>query len=221
MFFKSAKVADARHQENRNTPLLFRWPLDTAAVLRVFFRRLGLFICAALLARAQPTDHEEVTRTIASAVESMRLGKLTEARIALESAVHQEPDNAEANLELGLLLGQLGNVPAAAEAFRKAVHTKPDSPEAHYNLGLTLVADANSTRDWPGAIREFREAVRLRPSYAEALHLLGTGLAETGERDAAIAELKAAVSANRQNYRFFISNLNPYLAQQTKLKASI
>ena len=33
---ESAKGADARHQENRNTPLLFRWPLDTAAVLRVF-----------------------------------------------------------------------------------------------------------------------------------------------------------------------------------------
>ena len=35
---RSAKGADARHHERRNTPQLFRWPLDTATVLRVFLK---------------------------------------------------------------------------------------------------------------------------------------------------------------------------------------
>ena len=36
---KNPKGADARHQERRNTPLLFRWPLATATVWRVFLKR--------------------------------------------------------------------------------------------------------------------------------------------------------------------------------------
>ena len=38
LLLSSAKGADARHHERRNTPQLFRWPLDTATVLRVFLK---------------------------------------------------------------------------------------------------------------------------------------------------------------------------------------
>jgi hypothetical protein len=39
---RSAKDADARHRENRNNPQFFRWPLDTATVLRVFLKTVLL-----------------------------------------------------------------------------------------------------------------------------------------------------------------------------------
>jgi Flp pilus assembly protein TadD len=149
------------------------------------------FVCA-----AQAVNHETAARAVAAGVEAMRSGHLAEARIEIETALHDQPENAEANLELGLLLGQLGDVSGASEAFRKAVREKPDWPEAHYNLGLIMVADPHSKRDWPSAMAEFREALRLRPSYAEAHHLLGAGLAEAGQREAAITEFRAALAAN-------------------------
>jgi Flp pilus assembly protein TadD len=124
------------------------------------------------------------------------MGNLAEARIDLEEALQVEPQNAEANLQLGLLLGQQGDATGAREAFRKAVRAKPDWAEAHYNLGLTMVSDPNGKRDWPGAMAEFREALRLRPNYAEAHRLLGVGLAETGQNAAAIVEFRAALTAN-------------------------
>jgi hypothetical protein len=42
VFLESAKGADARHHQRRNTPQSFRWPLDTAPVLRVFLKRGGV-----------------------------------------------------------------------------------------------------------------------------------------------------------------------------------
>jgi tetratricopeptide (TPR) repeat protein len=155
-----------------------------------------LLIMRPIYAWQAAVTHDAVSRTIANGVQAMRLGKLAEARIELEDVVLQEPDNPDANLQLGLLLGQLGNVPAAREAFEKAARARPDWPEAHYNLGLTLVADPTGKRDWPAAIAEFREAVRLRPGYGEAHHLLGVGLAETGERQAAMSELRSALAAD-------------------------
>lgn len=143
---------------------------------------------------AQDVDH-----SVAAGVEAMRAGKLAEARIDFEKVLRNQPQNAEANLQLGLLYGQSGNVTGASAAFRKAIKARPDWPEAHYNLGLTMVSDPHGKRDWPGAMVEFREALRLRPNYAEAHRLLGAGLAETGQNAAAIGEFRAALAANSES----------------------
>jgi tetratricopeptide (TPR) repeat protein len=133
---------------------------------------------------------------LAHASEALRAGRLVEARIALEKALERNPDDANAELQLGLLLGQLGDLDAARKAFRKAITDQPASAEAHYNLGLTLVADPSGRRDWPAAIQEFREALRLRPDYIAAQHALGVGLSETGQFEAALKELRVAVASD-------------------------
>ena len=138
----------------------------------------------------------EVNRAIAAAELAMKAGKLVEARIELQKALSQEPRNAKASLELGLLFGQEGNLSAAERAFRIVVGETPSWPEAHYNLGLILIANATGKRDWPTAVVEFREAVRLRPDFAEARQWLGTGLSEIGDQEGAIRELRAALAAN-------------------------
>ena len=141
-------------------------------------------------------EAQSIDQALAAGKEAMGAGKLADARIDFERALREEPRNAEANLQMGLLLGLLGDPEEARNAFRAAIRAKPDWPEAHYNLALTMVADPKGTRDWPGAMAECRTALKLRGTYAEAHHLLGVGLAETGQGAPAIAEFRAALAAN-------------------------
>ena len=89
MFLKSAKGADARQQENRNTPQLFRWPLDTAAVLRVFLKRsrgllvprpcpLGLPLSLESLAGAEQNEPQRFPRNLIFAAYFIALGVMVE-----------------------------------------------------------------------------------------------------------------------------------------------
>lgn len=155
---------------------------------------LSLTIASAVV--SQGTGTESADRALAAGIEAMRSRDLAQARIELEKAARENPDSPEANLQLGLLLGQQGSFMQASKAFRKAVEVQPDWPEAHYNLGLILIADATGARDWPGAMAEFRTSLRLRPGYAEAHRMLAAGFTETGKPSEAIAELHAALAAN-------------------------
>ena len=170
--------------------------------------RPGMFtaaLCLTALAFARPVcawqDVDRATNhpageALAAGSEAMRTGNLAKARIDLERAVRAEPENANANLQLGLFFRRVGNGPRANEMFRKTVRAKPDWAEAHYNLALSMAADQAGKRDWPGAITEFQEAVRLRPGFADARRQLAMAYAQTGERDKAIAEFRAALAAN-------------------------
>lgn len=160
--------------------------------MRARTRRLG-FICdfvvllaAALLGGQATVDH------LAAGERALQEGRLAQARAELQAAVREQPRNAEATLQLGLLLGLTGQPKAAAAAFEKCLQIDPTSAEAHYNLGLTKIADRYGTVDWQGAITEFRRAIRLRPNYAKAHHSLGAALAETGARETAIDEFRTA-----------------------------
>jgi Flp pilus assembly protein TadD len=153
-------------------------------------------------------------------MEALQAGKLAQARIELEKAVRERPDNAEARVQLGLLLGQLGDTQNASAAFEKALQLNPNSAEAHYNLGLTKIADRYGKVDWQGAIAEFRAAVQIRPDYAEAHHALGAGLIETGAVDAAIGEFRAAVAINARSPENHL-DLGKALAQAGQQQAAV
>lgn len=165
-------------------------------MLEIVLNLLCLLASLASAALAQSTGAKTPDDALAAGIEAMRSGNVAQARIEFEKAVREKPDSAEANLQLGLLLGQQKNFTQAREAFRNAVELKPDWPEAHYNLGLILIADATGERDWPGAMAEFRTCLRLRPDYAQAHRMLAIGFTETGKPREAIAEFRAALAAN-------------------------
>jgi tetratricopeptide (TPR) repeat protein len=112
------------------------------------------------------------------------------AAAALRQAIGANPDRAEAQNVLGLVLGRQGaSGREVAAAFREAVRLRPDFAEAHNNLGLVLVQSG----DDPAGVAAFREAVRLQPDYSDAHANLGAALVPTDAEDA-VRELEKAVA---------------------------
>ncbi len=86
-----------------------------------------------------------------------------------------EPASAAANLNLGMLLAEMGRMSDAEAAFRTAIQSDPQSAQAAYNLGVLLSNDRPAEAlDW------CRRAAELGPDnprfgYAYAFYLHRAG----------------------------------------------
>ena len=78
----------------------------------------------------------------------------------LQFAVAQSPSDAQAQLQLGCLLANLGRVDEATAAWRKAAELNPQLSIAWRNLGLA----AASKDDLAAAAESYRKAIAARPS---------------------------------------------------------
>jgi TolB-like protein/DNA-binding winged helix-turn-helix (wHTH) protein len=79
--------------------------------------------------------------------------------------------------------------PKAEEAANKALEIDSTLAEAHTALGFSYTC---YERDWRAAEREFRRAIELNPNYATAHFRYAEHLANIGQAECAIAELKCA-----------------------------
>jgi tetratricopeptide (TPR) repeat protein len=68
-----------------------------------------------------------------------------------EQALQIQPDNAQAQNDLGLAHGKSGKHREAIKAFKEAMLIKPDYAEAHYNLAITYLI----LKDEDAALREY------------------------------------------------------------------
>ncbi len=96
-----------------------------------------------------------------------------EARDAYRRALELEPRMADAHVNLGRLLHELGQFGAATEHYRRAIALHPDDATAHYNLGVAL----EDQGQFPAAIRAYQEAIQADPTTADA-HFNLAGLYE-------------------------------------------
>jgi len=88
--------------------------------------------------------------------------------------VRKRPQNARAQINLGVALRNLGRFEDAAMHFQQALRLKPDyyAASAHNNLGIVLVKLGR----FEEAFRHYQQAVRLQPDYASAHNNLGAFL---------------------------------------------
>jgi tetratricopeptide (TPR) repeat protein len=105
---------------------------------------------------------------------------------AYQHAIATMPEWAEAQINLGTTLYQLGRIEESREAFSKAVEIEPKNHLARFNLGCSL----ERLSDLQGAIEQFRAALEHQPHMADA-HL---NLALTYERAGRSAESLAHLS---------------------------
>lgn len=113
---------------------------------------------------------------------------------------------AEALLQRGFQLHQLGETQEAAKSYRAAVAKDPACYEAHYNLGLLAFAAA----DWPGALRSFETALAIKPEAVNARLNLGLALERARfPRDAA-HELDQVIRAKPEEVRAHLTLGNLY-----------
>jgi len=92
------------------------------------------------------------------------------------NAITVNPNNMNAQLNLGLAIYEVGNDNEAIEHFNKAVQLAPHSTLAQYGLGYVLC----ETGQWQEAIDHLSEAIRIAPNYGKAYTQLGICSVRTG-----------------------------------------
>jgi len=102
------------------------------------------------------------------------LGRRDDARIQLEKAAGDAPDDAATLVELGLMLRDLEEFDESASRLRTAMTLSPDAPEPPYHLAITLLK-------WSDRI-----------GAAAAADAVSQGLASTERSQRIIADLDAA-----------------------------
>ena len=144
-----------------------------------------------------PIEQLEVAMTIAInerwihrynlAVGMARAGRIEEAISNLKWALRRKPNYALAHRDLGQLW--LGKNPAAIKHLVRAIELRPDDAYAWFLLGNAL----GMQRRWDQAIGAYRKAIEGGFVEAKAHHNFATALKNTGQMEAARAELHAAL----------------------------
>ncbi|MFA6899626.1 MAG: tetratricopeptide repeat protein [Desulfurivibrionaceae bacterium] len=116
-------------------------------------------------------------------------GSLDEAFAAAYRMAALAPHIAEAHVNLGAILKDLGRKSEAEAAYRKALTITPDFPEALSNLGF-LLHERGMTKEAESA---YRQALTIKPDFPEALSNLGFLLSDTGKEDEAEAAYNEAL----------------------------
>jgi len=119
-------------------------------------------------------------------------GNIELARASYEQATKINPSFAEAHINLGCTLIDMGRFREAAASCRQAIKIKPDFAEAYYNLGCALQR-LDSFKDAHAA---YQKAVDLKPDYASAQCNLGCSLHALGQSEEANYHLQKAIALN-------------------------
>jgi tetratricopeptide (TPR) repeat protein len=113
-------------------------------------------------------------------------GSPEDAKTAYVCALEQDPDHADAHVNLGRLLHESGDAAAAEPHYRRALLVRPGDATAAFNLGVAL---DDMGRD-AEALEAYERAVELDPQNADA-HFNAAALAERlGQTAAALRHLK-------------------------------
>ncbi len=131
----------------------------------------------------------DTTEALAEAMGWLQGGETVRAETLFRAVLDQDPANAEANHQLGLLALAQGDAHTAQAHLRRATASNPWEPELHNNLGVALNA-----LGLPAAARTaFEAAIALKPDFAQAVNNLGAALAAVGEEVAAIQAYRRAL----------------------------
>jgi tetratricopeptide (TPR) repeat protein len=146
----------------------------------------------------------------------LREGKWAEAAECYRHAIAANADAADALLNLGFALKELGDPAAARGALQRALALDPDSADAHYLSGEL----ARSQDMQAEAIAHFQRAVALQPGLEPAWSGLCQALLHAGEWDSALAALDQAALLHPQVAEFH-SHLADLYGQRGELEALI
>src|SRR5262249_17960393 len=120
--------------------------------------------------------------------ESLRAGRLEEARQELELARLAHPEDGEVLNLVSIVEFRRGDFAEAARAARALLRTNPESAVLHANLGM-IQFKAGALAD---AERELTRAIELDPGHARGHLYLGLLLRGRGELAGALKHLRRA-----------------------------
>ena len=142
---------------------------------------------AALDVLARFVDSKDANTQLTLGEAQATLGQLAAAERRFRGVLANEPDNADARKDLGILLLAQGKTALAREWLQKAVEADPELAEAWNGLGVAL----SQSGDPKGAVAAWRQAVAKDAGLPDAWFNLGVTLRETGDRAGAVAALQS------------------------------
>ena len=135
-------------------------------------------------------------RISCSAPFSGRHGATTEALAEFRATIVYRPTSAEAHLNLGQMLAQMGQAEDAAKCFAEAERLNARKADAQAStFAVAVGAEKIKANDVAGAIEKFREAIRLAPENARAHYQLGLALERTGRSGGSTGALRRSRAA--------------------------
>jgi tetratricopeptide (TPR) repeat protein len=133
-------------------------------------------VCAALLGACAsgPASREQQSADIgnerfAAAFEHMRNEAYDEAESALMALARDGVQDAQLQLNLGIVYARTRRLDEALVALEEARALAPQSAAAHNELGIVL----RQRGDFAGAAQAYRAAIAADPAYANAHYNLG------------------------------------------------
>jgi tetratricopeptide (TPR) repeat protein len=108
----------------------------------------------------------------------VRHGDLSNAALAFQKAVRQDPSLASGYNNLGIVLARMKELEEAEHAFQQAIKKKPSFAEAYYNLGSLYL----QTQRAELAISVLRQAIALKPDYEKARARLQQAMARLSDK---------------------------------------
>jgi serine/threonine protein kinase/Flp pilus assembly protein TadD len=138
--------------------------------------------------------------------------KLHEAEAECRTAIHLQPDDADAHYQLGrVLLGQR-KFADATTVLQEYLRLKQDSANGRFSLALAL----NGQGKWSDALVALREAIRLKPDFVDAHVNMGALLCDRAKNyEAAIAAFGEAIRLKPDSVAAY-KNLAVALIKQAK-----
>jgi tetratricopeptide (TPR) repeat protein len=166
-------------------------------------------------------DSLEVPYNIAAVYQAQ--GRYDEALKLLQDLVKktEKPDTSYSQADrnnrsifverLGLVYRDQENYPAAVETFRKMLTLGDENAKRGYQ---DIIDTYRESKQWPQATATAREAVQKLPNDREVRMVLDAQLADTGEPDKALADVRSMLNGKPEDREIYIT-----LAQMnTRLK---
>jgi Flp pilus assembly protein TadD len=122
--------------------------------------------------------------------------KNKEAIETYKKLVAMKPFDKDAAVSLGNAYAQDQKYAEAEKSYKKAVSLSPNDKVAHYSLGQTYLLQ-NKLKE---AETEFLKVSRIAPRDANGFYALGQTYNKMGKFDAAITNLKQALSLKHENF---------------------
>ncbi len=164
-----------------------------------------------LLAGLLPRSGRSAASCFRRATAARESGNSAQAILWYRRALALEPDNAEAQNDLGVVLCALKDFAGARLAFTEAVTLREQFVEAQVNLGQLLQSEY---RDYQQAATHYQSALAADCGQSQARNNLALALYERGLVEAAIDCLRDALQrapgdSQAHEYMLFVSNALP------------
>jgi len=153
---------------------------------------LGIIIALIILAAFVSDRFISANTFYARAVHMEETGYIDAAKNGYIQTLQMNPWHADANYQLGVLMGKQGNTSEAIKYINRALQSK-DDPDYYLGLGFLYL---NKLQDTKNAEKNFREAYVLDPHNYFACNMLGILAEHKHDSEQAIRYYKKAIQTN-------------------------